>query len=375
MPTAIRTTHTGSLPRPSELVELLIERDNGEVLDAARFDALVTSAVDDVVKRQRDIGLSVVNDGEMSKMTYATYLRYRVSGFAVVPRPPLATRPADALKYPMWWEQARKGWLEIPYVALECRGPLTIADATPLETDLRNLRAAAVKAGATDLFMTAASPGIIADYIPNTYYKNHEEYLAALVGVQRPEYEAIVDAGFMLQLDCPDLSAPAADGESDAERDARKMLAIEAINAATARIDPQRMRMHLCWGNAEAPHESDLPLGAVLPLALKARPGTVLFEGGNPRHEHEWTYFRDHAIPEDKIIAPGIIDNTTTFIEHPELVAQRIERYTQYLGNDRVMAGVDCGFGTWAVLKFDPAIAFAKMRSLVEGAAIASARS
>jgi 5-methyltetrahydropteroyltriglutamate--homocysteine methyltransferase len=321
------------------------------------------------------LGLAVVNDGEMSKMTYATYLRFRVSGFGVVARPTELPASPEARKYPMWWAESRKTWLETPYVALECQGPLTITDTTLLQTDLRNLRAAAEKAGATELFMTAASPGIIAAYIPNSYYKNREEYLAALVEVQRPEYEAIVDAGFTLQLDCPDLSSPSADGETDAERDARKMLAIEAINSATQRIDPQKMRLHLCWGNSEAPHESDLPLSEVLPLALKARPGTVLFEGGNPRHEHEWTYFRDHTIPDDKIIAPGIIDNTTTFIEHPELVAQRIERYTQYLGNDRVIAGVDCGFGTWAVLKFDPEVAFAKMRSLVEGAAIASARS
>jgi 5-methyltetrahydropteroyltriglutamate--homocysteine methyltransferase len=374
MPTRIRTTHTGSLPRPAELVDFLIKRDRGEPVDAARFDELVATAVADVVKRQHEIGVSVVNDGEMSKMTYATYLRFRVSGFEVVPRPELPAY-ADARKYPMWWEEANKTWRGAHYVALECQGPLKVVETDLLETDLRNLRAASEKAGSPELFMTAASPGIIAGYIPNTYYKNREEYLAALAEVQRPEYETIVEAGFTLQLDCPDLASPNEDGETDAERDARKMLAIEAINSATRNIDPQKMRLHLCWGNAEAPHEGDLALEHVLPLALKARPRTVLFEGGNPRHEHEWTYFRDHAIPDDKIIAPGVIDNTTNYIEHPELVAQRIERYTQYLGNDSVMAGVDCGFGTWAVLKFDPEIAFAKMRSLVEGAAIASARS
>ena len=368
----IRTTHVGSLPRPPELLTLLLKRENAEPVDAGEFEAVTAAAVDAIVARQRDAGIDIVNDGEMSKFAYSTYVKFRFSGIggsAGERRP-----PADVRAYPAFAKRMVTGWGVLPV----CDGPLAVKDTAPLEADLRHLRAAATTAGVHDVFMTAASPGLIATFIPNRYYPSHEAYLAALVDVLRGEYEAIVAAGFTLQLDCPDLASARNNTYadlSDAEFAATQVLAVEAINAATAGIDPQRMRMHLCWGNYEGPHHLDIPLTAVLPVACKARPAAISFEGANPRHEHEWDYFKDGKFAADKTVIPGVIDSTTNFVEHPELVAQRIRRYVRYVGADRVIAGVDCGFGTSALqANVDPDIAFEKLRSLAAGAAIATAR-
>jgi 5-methyltetrahydropteroyltriglutamate--homocysteine methyltransferase len=368
----IRTTHVGSLPRPPELLELLVKREAGEPVDAALFEERCAAAVDDVVARQLAAGIDIVNDGEMSKFAYSTYIKNRLSGITGYAGD--RRLPADVRAFPGFAARMVVGWGVLP----ACDGPLALKDAGPLEADLRHLRAAATKTGAADLFMTAASPGLTATFIPNRYYASHEAYLAALVDVLRVEYEAIVAAGFTLQLDCPDLASARNNTYaefSDAEFAARQVLAVEAINAATANIDPQRMRLHLCWGNYEGPHHLDIPLEAALPVACTARPAAISFEGANPRHEHEWALFADFDLPDGKTIIPGVIDSTTNFIEHPEVVAQRIERYARRLGADRVIAGVDCGFGTTATqANVDPEIVWAKLRSLAEGAALASER-
>jgi 5-methyltetrahydropteroyltriglutamate--homocysteine methyltransferase len=362
----IRTTHVGSLPRPPELLALLTRREAGEAVDAAEFEQVTAAAVDAVVARQRDIGIDIVNDGEMSKFAYSTYIKYRLNG--INGSAGERRLPKDVRAYPGFAARMSVGWGTLPF----CDGPLSVKDASLLEMDLRHLRSAADKAGARDLFMTAASPGLAASFITNRYYPTHEAYVFALADVLRSEYEAIAAAGFILQLDCPDLASArnnAYADRSDAEFAALQSIAIEAINAATASIAPERMRMHLCWGNYEGPHDLDLPLESVLPVAVKARPQAISFEGANPRHEHEWATLAELNLPDDKIFIPGVIDSTTNFIEHPEVVAQRIRRYVRQLGADRVIAGVDCGFGTSAAqATVDADIVFAKLRSLAEGA-------
>ncbi len=368
----IRTTHVGSLPRPANILALLLKREAGEAVDEDAFERTVAHGVEEIVARQRALGLDIVNDGELSKFAYSTYIKYRLSG--INGSAGERRLPADVLRFPGFAQNMSVGWGVLPY----CDGPLAVKDAGPLAADLRHLRAAADRAGAQDLFMTAASPGLAASFVPNRYYPSHEAYVFALADVLRSEYEAIVDAGFTLQLDCPDLASArnnAYANDSDAEFAVKQAIAVEAINAATAAIDPQRMRMHLCWGNYEGPHHLDLPLAAVLPIACKARPAAISFEGANPRHEHEWKFFGEFTLPDDKVIIPGVIDSTTNFIEHPEVVAQRLNRYVRQLGADRVIGGVDCGFGTSATqATVDAEIAYAKLASLVEGAAILSKR-
>jgi 5-methyltetrahydropteroyltriglutamate--homocysteine methyltransferase len=367
----ILTTHTGSLPRPDALRALLIDREAGKAIDDGAFAAAVASGVRDVVSRQIKTGVDLVNDGEMSKFSYSMYAKERLTGLDGQGGPRRVSR--DVEEFPAFAARNQARWL-----VTVCNGPVTVKDTKPLETDLRNFSAAVSSERPSGTFLTAASPGVIASFIHNRYYPSHEAYIRALADAMRPEYEAIVAAGFDLQIDCPDLaSARNNTYRDDTEEEWRKKqaLAVDVLNEMTKNIPPDRMRMHLCWGNFEGPHHRDIPLHDVLPAALRARPHAISFEGANPRHEHEWIVFKEIKLPDDKVIIPGMIDSTTNFIEHPELVAQRIERYANIVGRERVVAGVDCGFATSATANtVDSEIAWAKLGALAEGAAIASER-
>src|SRR5215510_9110983 len=350
----ILTTHVGSPPRPEDLVELLRRQDRGEPVDAAALQARAKQAVLHCVAEQIEAGLDVVNDGEMSKMSYHVYLKHRLSGlsniegFGVPGRP----HPRDILDHPEMIQ-------------------------APLARDLANLGAAAAAAKPVDVFMTSASPGCVATYVPNRYYPDRSKYREALAVAMRTEYEAIQRAGFVLQLDCPDLAGCRHTdyqdmSESEFLKDAEK--SIEALNAATAGIPSEAMRLHICWLNYAGPHTHDLPVAKLFPLLAKARPQAILFEGANPRHEHEWEDWQSAKLPDDKVLVPGVIDSTSNFVEHPRLIAHRIRRYADIVGRERVMAGADCGFGTYAGRKaVYSSVVLAKFRALAEGAAIASA--
>ncbi len=372
MATRIRTTHVGSLPRPPELAAQLIARDRGERTDEAALAAMISTAVREAVAKQVAIGLDIVSDGEMSKVAYSLYPAQRLTGFGGAAPPRAKNR--EAADFPEWSAARFASMQHRPM----CQGPIAPKpDDGALAADLRNFRAAVDAAKPNGTFMTAASPGVIASFIPNAYYPSHEAYVNALAAAMRPEYEAIVAAGFDLQVDCPDL-ASARNGtyanDTDDEWDRRSIASIEALNAATANIPPERLRLHLCWGNYNGPHTYDLPLAKVMPVALRSRAKTISFEGANPRHEHEWKYFRVTPFPDDRVVLPGVIDSTTNFVEHPELVAQRIARYVRELGAERVIAGVDCGMATTVEYHpVDARIAWAKLATLVEGAALVRA--
>ncbi len=373
----IKTTHVGSLPRGDELTPLLLARDAGEAYDAAEFDRVVSAAVDEAVKQQVAAGVDIVSDGELGKVGYSTYMIERLSGFGGhtdrKPAADLAEVPNLAKKL-----SAIMGSQE--FVRASCIGEVKLATLDPLHEDIRRFRAALDKnAGpTTEAFMNAASPGLITAFQVNRFYPSHEAYLAALVDAMREEYETIVNAGFYLQLDCPDLAMSRHTGYQDAsDEDFLKIAAanVEALNAATANIPPEKMRMHVCWGNYEGPHDHDIALEKVIDIVVKARPATVLFEAANPRHEHEWKVWKDAKLPDWKILAPGMIDTCSNYVEHPELIAQRIERFAAIVGADRVVASTDCGFGTFAGYgKIDPIVTWRKLRNLREGADIAGAR-
>src|SRR2546422_2367254 len=367
----ILTTHTGSLPRANDLTLLLEALDAGTVPEQAAFDTRVRRAVGDIVRQQVDAGVDVVNDGEQGKVGYSTYVRHRLTGFggqAAVP-----TR-ADWADFP---EAAAKSERRSTIMRPSCNGPIEWKDRTAVQKDVANLTATVSGGKPTEAFMTAASPGVIAHFLKNEHYPSREAYLARLVDVMKEEYDAIHRAGVILQVDCPDLAMGrhlAFPDLSNAEFLKIAAANVEALNHALRDIPPDRMRLHLCWGNYEGPHHRDIPLREILGVAVKARPQALSFEGANPRHEHEWAVFREVRLPDDKVIIPGVLDSTTNFIEHPELVAERIVRYAEVVGRERVIAGTDCGFGTsaWG-RKVDAKIAWAKLQSLVEGARLASA--
>jgi len=367
----ILTTHIGSLPRPDDLLALLRRREEGGATDAPAFEARVRLAVEDIVRRQVTAGLDVVNDGEQGKPDYSTYIKDRLTGFEGASVPPIVG--ADLKDFPEF--AARR-----PTPAFErrptCSGPIAWRDFSAVEKDIENLRRAAEKTGAEKVFMTAVSPGQAARFLVNRHYPTHEAYIHALADVLKREYAAIVRAGFLLQLDCPDLGS----GRNNqfqhlslAEFRRVAALHVEALNAAVADLPPDRMRLHMCWGNYEGPHHRDVPLRDVIDILLTARPAGLSFEGANPRHAHEWKLFESVKLPEGKVLIPGVIDSTTNFIEHPELVAQRLVQYAHLVGRDRVIAGVDCGFATFAERPIvDPRIAWAKLEAMVEGARLAS---
>jgi 5-methyltetrahydropteroyltriglutamate--homocysteine methyltransferase len=372
----ISTTHVGSLPRPQEVVDLVFAQDRGEAVDPAELDRVVGAAVADRVQHQVDAGIDVVSDGEMSKIGYATYIRHRLSGFEVgdVPR----ATPADLDAYPRFRDRLAQEGGSARYLRPICRGPITYEHSEPLERDLAHLTAAIDGQPVQGAFMNAPSPGIIALFQPNEYYDTLDEYLDALGEAMKVEYEAIVAAGVQLQIDAPDLAMGRHimyRDRSDAEFVASVQRHVAAINRALRDVPAERVRIHLCWGNYEGPHHLDIPLEEIIDPILRAKPATILFEAANPRHAHEHAVWRDAVIPSDKILAPGVIDSTTNYIEHPELVAQRIEHFTAIVGPERVMAGTDCGFGTWSGFgAIDPDICWAKLRSLADGAAIAARR-
>lgn len=373
----IKTTHVGSLPRGDELTPLLLARDAGNPYDADEFDRVVSAAVDEAVKQQVAVGVDIVSDGELGKVGYSTYMIERLSGFGGhtdrKPAADLAEVPNLAKKL-----SAIMGSQE--FVRASCIGEVKLVTLDPLHEDIRRFRAALDKSAAptTEAFMNAASPGLITAFQVNRFYPSHEAYLAALVDAMREEYETIVNAGFYLQLDCPDLAMSRHTGYQDAsDADFLKIAAanVEALNAATANIPPEKMRMHVCWGNYEGPHDHDIALEKVIDIVVGARPATVLFEAANPRHEHEWKVWKDAKLPDWKILAPGMIDTCSNYVEHPELIAQRIERFADIVGPDRVVASTDCGFGTFAGYgKIDPIVTWRKLRNLREGADIAGAR-
>lgn len=374
--TRISTTHVGSMPRGEALTPLLLARDSGKPYDPEEFDRTVSSAIDDVVAFQLDVGVDLISDGELGKVGYSTYMIERLSGFGghIDRRPAadLAEVPGLAKKL-----SAIMGSQE--FVRASCVGPVRLVTLEPLHEDIRRFRAAIAKAGsATRAFMNAASPGLITAFQVNRHYSTHEAYLADLVDAMREEYETIVEQGFELQLDCPDLAMSRHTGYQDMSEAEFLRVAeanVEALNAATANIPPEKMRMHICWGNYEGPHDHDIPLEKIVGTILKARPATILFEAANPRHEHEWTVWKSANIPDLKVLAPGVIDTCSNYVEHPELIAQRIERFASIVGADRVLASTDCGFGTFAGYgKIDPLVTAKKLRALRAGADIAGAR-
>ena len=371
----ILTTHVGSLPRSQAVTDVLFAREREETRDVARDDAVITAAVAEVVRRQVEVGIDIVSDGEMSKISYATYIARRLDGFGGdTPREP----GQDLVEFPGLLRKLAERGATAKYRRPRCIGAVTVKDRKLLEIDIGNLKAAAAAARPTGMFMNAASPGVIALFQPNDYYRTQDAYLEALAAALQNEYESIVAAGIILQIDAPDLAMGRHTMYRDRSLEEFETLAarhIEVLNHALRNVPAERVRMHVCWGNYEGPHHHDIAMARLLPIVLKAKPQALLFEAANPRHAHEWAVFKSAAIPEDKILIPGMLTTTTNYIEHPELVAERLERFAHVVGRERVMAGTDCGFGTFAGFgPVEPDIAYLKLESLVEGARIASHR-
>ena len=368
----ILTTHVGSLPRTQEVVDFIFAREKGLPYDAAAFDACMTAAVDATVAKQVAAGVGIVSDGETSKISYATYVKDRYTGFdGDSPR----NAPADLKAFPSFLQRLANSGGTPTYARPQCVGPVKSKGQGELQKDIANLQAAMAKHGATRGFMNAASPGVISLFLQNAYYKDRGAYLAALADAMREEYETIVAAGLDLQLDCPDLALSRHMLFTDLTDDEFLKIAathVEALNHALANIPADKVRVHICWGNYEGPHTHDIPMAKMFDTLMSVKARYVLFETSNPRHGHEWTVFRDRArdIPDDKVLVPGVLDTTTNFVEHPDLIAQRIARFTDIVGRDRVIAGSDCGFGTFAGFgAVDPEIAYAKLASMAQGAA------
>jgi 5-methyltetrahydropteroyltriglutamate--homocysteine methyltransferase len=372
----ILTTHVGSLPRPKEVLALLFAQDKGEAYDAEQFEDTMRRGVGQAVQRQRQAGLDILNDGETAKISYATYIKHRLNGFEIG-NAPRAT-PQDLDDYPEYRDKIAAEGATPKYTRPICRGPVSVRTLEPLHRDIARLQAALGSVDAIEGFMTSVSPGTIAVFQPNEYYPSHAAYLEALAQAMRAEYETIVASGLILQVDCPDLGMGRHIRFRDVDDDEflrNAALQVEALNHALSNVPADRVRLHICWGNYEGPHTRDIPLAKVLPLLFRVKPMALLIEGANPRHEHEWELFRDHRLPEDKILIPGVLDTTCNFVEHPELIAQRILRYADLIGRERVMAGTDCGFGHFAGFgAVHPDIVWAKLQSLTEGAGIASRR-
>lgn len=370
----IRTTHVGSMPRPQAVVDLLFAQDRGEAVDTEEFDQTIEAAVADVVAKQVAAGVDIPSDGEMSKISYATYIRHRLTGFepGEVPR----ATPADLDDFPEYRDRLAQAGGTPRYLRPVCKGEIRMKDPWPLERDLAHFRTALDGQRVEDAFMNAASPGVIAVFQPDEHYGSRERYLAALVEGMHSEYEAIVKAGFLVQVDCPDLAMGRHvkfrdESENDFLRRVEEQ--VEALNHALEHVPAERSRMHVCWGNYEGPHTHDIPLSRIVRAVLKAKPRYLLVEGANPRHAHEWRVWEEVPLPDDKVLVPGVIDTTTNFVEHPDLVAERLERFAGVVGADRLIAGTDCGFGTFAGFgAVHPTICWAKLRALAEGARLAS---
>lgn len=369
------TTHTGSLPRPDDLVRIMYAKEEGIPVDGAALAARIRSAVADVVRKQVGLSIDIVNDGEMSKPSYATYVKDRLAGFGgtgntfvyqdLVDFPNLAKR--------VFGDPGRSR-RKTP----ACNSTIGVQDANAAKADVQNLKAALVAGKGSHAFMSAASPGLISLFFRNDHYPNDDAYLFAIAEAMRPEYETVAAAGIVLQIDCPDLAMGRHIQYAALDlREFRKRAAmhVEALNHALANIPPEQLRMHLCWGNYEGPHHCDVPLADIIDVVFSARPSAISFEAANPRHGHEWTLFERVKLPAGKVLIPGVIESKSNFIEHPELIAQRLGRYAKLVGRENVMAGSDCGFGTWVgQAAVDPDVVWAKMAAMVEGARIASRR-
>ena len=371
----IKTTHVGSLPRTQDVVDFIFAREHEKPFEQAEFDSCMTAAVSETVRKQVEAGIDIVSDGETSKISYATYVKDRYTGFdGDSPR----NAPADLKMFPGFLKRLADDGGTPQYARPMCVGEVRSKGQGELETDIANLKAAMAEHGAERGFMNAASPGVISLFLQNDFYPNREAYLAALADAMKAEYETIVGAGLDLQLDCPDLALSRHmlfTDLSDEEFIKVANMHVEALNHALSDVPAEKVRVHICWGNYEGPHCCDIPMAKMFDTLMSTKSRYVLFETSNPRHGHEWTTFRDRAsdIPGDKVLVPGVVDTTTNFVEHPELVAQRIERFRDIVGADRVIAGSDCGFGTFAGFgAVDPDIAYAKLSALSEGAALVS---
>jgi len=363
------TTHTGSLPRPPDLIRMMFAKEESVPVDPAALGGRIRAAVAEVVRKQVEAGVAIVNDGEMSKPSYATYVKDRLNGFGGASHP---LQYRDLVDFP---EMAKRVFGDPGRSRRRtpaCDGPISVRDPRAAETDVENLRAARDAAKAEHVFMSAASPGVISLFFRNDHYPSHEAYLFAIAEAMRPEYEAVARAGFDLQVDCPDLGMGRHIQFADLSLDEFRTMArlhVEALNHALANVSPERSRLHLCWGNYEGPHHYDVALADIIDIVFTARPASLSFEASNPRHAHEWRLFERVKLPAGKVLIPGVLDSTTNFIEHPDLVAERIGRYARLVGRENVIAGTDCGFGTWVgQAAIDPDIAWAKLASMAEGA-------
>jgi 5-methyltetrahydropteroyltriglutamate--homocysteine methyltransferase len=368
----VKTTHVGSLPRTQNIVDFIFARENDEPYDQTAFDAAMSSGVDETVRKQVDAGIGIVCDGETSKISYATYVKDRYTGFSGdSPR----NAPADLKMFPGFLKRLANDGGTPQYSRPMCTGEVVSKGQGELEKDISNLTAAMAKHGADHGFMNAASPGVISLFLQNDFYATRDAYLAALADAMKAEYETIVGAGLDLQLDCPDLALSRHmlfNDLSDAEFIKIADMHVDMLNYALENVPQDKVRVHICWGNYEGPHCCDIAMDKVFSTLMKTKSRYVLFETSNPRHAHEWTVFRDRKseIPDDKVLVPGVVDTTTNFVEHPDVVTQRIERFTDIVGKERVIAGSDCGFGTFAGFgAVDPDIAYAKLRALSDGAA------
>ena len=369
----ILTTHVGSLPRSEKVFKLVFAKEDGKNLNNREYDEVISDSIKIVVKNQYDAGIDIVSDGEQSKISYATYIKERLNGFeGDSPR----NTPKDLEEFPKFSARVSKSGGVPSYKRPQCTGPVSVKDMTPLKIDIENFQNALDRISYTEAFMNSASPGVIALFQPNQYYPDHKRYLYALSDAMKEEYEGIVNAGFLIQIDSPDLALGRHvlfKDKNDKEFISVIELHIEALNYALENIPPEKIRLHVCWGNYQGPHHCDIEMKKILPSVLKAKPQALSFEGSNPRHSHEWTVFRDIKIPEEKILIPGVLDSTTNFVEHPELVSERICRYANIVGRNRVIAGTDCGFSTFAGFgSVDADITYAKLSSLSKGARLAS---
>jgi 5-methyltetrahydropteroyltriglutamate--homocysteine methyltransferase len=371
----ILTTHVGSLPRSQAVTDVLFAREKGPLADEAAGHATIAAAVQDVVRRQVEVGIDVVSDGEMSKISYATYVANRFTGFAGdTPREP----GQDLVEFPGLLKKLAERGATAKYRRPRCVGDIRVKDSKPLQADIDHLRQAAARARPAEAFLNAASPGVIALFQPNDYYKTADAYLEAVAEALRTEYEAITGAGLLVQIDAPDLGM----GRHTMYRNAsvgefleRAAVHVEVLNHALRNVSADRVRMHVCWGNYEGPHHHDVPMEQLLPVVIRAKPQALLFEAANPRHAHEWVVFKETRIPDDKILIPGVLSSTTNYVEHPLLVAERICRFADIVGRERVIAGSDCGFRTFAGFgPVEPDIAYMKLAAMAEGARIASKR-
>ena len=371
----ILTTHVGSLPRTPAVVEMLMAKENGTGYDPAAFAEVMRTAVAQVVARQVRCGIDIVSDGEVSKISYATYVKDRLTGFGGDQPRQVAL---DLQPYPQFRERMALFAGKQTFKRQRCIGPIAVAERDSLQQDIANLQAARARHAPAEVFMNAASPGVVAAFQTNDYYASHEAYVEAIAAAMREEYETIAAAGFVLQIDCPDLAMARHTGFQDLTEEQflqRAQFHVEALNEALKNIPPTQLRMHVCWGNYEGPHDHDIEVAKVLPIILRARPTAILFEAANPRHAHEWLAWKEAKIPPDKVLVPGLITSTSNYVEHPELIAQRIGVFADIVGRERVLAGTDCGFGTFAGIgKMDAEISYAKLAALVEGARRASRR-